>query len=94
MAEPPPAPPQIGATKDPMARFLLWTLSASFFRSSSLESMSTCGDQSEMSSPSNFTPSTSAAAVSSSISSNPMKGSAPGDPFPTTPGHVALCSLG
>ena len=94
MAEPPPAGGQTGATSEPMESFLARTLSARRFRSSSDESMSTCGAQRKRSTPSNFAPFTSAAAVRSSISSRPMMGSAPGEPLPTTPGHVALCSLG
>jgi hypothetical protein len=39
-------------------------------------------------------PSTEAPAVRSSIVSRSMKGSAPGLPFPTRPGHIALCSAG
>src|SRR4029078_11243673 len=45
------------------------------------------------STPSNFWPSTWAAAVRSSIVSSPIGGSLP-SPLPTTPGHAALGSLG
>ncbi len=45
--------------------------------------------------PSNFRPFTSAPAVNSSIRSRLIGGSWPGpSPLPTSPGHMALCSLG
>src|SRR5262249_19695910 len=67
---------------------------ASFFRSSSDESMSVCGSDRKMSTPSKRWPSTSATAVISSMVSKSITGSASGPPLPTRPGHVALCSLG
>jgi len=84
---------QIGATTEPIVSPLAFTLSASAFKSSSGASMSTCGAKRNRSTPSNFTPSTSAAAVRSSIVSRSMAGSEP-SPLPTTPGQAALCSFG
>ena len=55
--------------------------------------MLTCGANRKRSTPSNLMPSTSAAAVRSSIVSRSMAGSDP-SPLPTTPGHAALCSFG
>ena len=70
------------------------TLSRSRFSSSSVASMLMCGSNRNRSTPSNLTPSTFAFAVRSSIVSRSMDGSAPGLPFPTRPGHMALCSAG
>ena len=77
IAEPPPVGGQTGATTEPTTKFLAPILSASFFRSSSLESMLTCGSKRKRSTPSNLTPLTSAAAVRSSMVSRSMDGSAP-----------------
>ena len=52
-----------------------------------------CADRQGKSTPSNLLPSTSAAAVRSSIVSRPIGGSESG-PLPTRPGHIALCSCG
>jgi hypothetical protein len=93
IAEPPPTGGQTGATIEPMARFLEPTVSASFFRSSSLASMLVCGSARNRSMPSNFTPSTSAAAVMSISAESAIGGSA-SPPLPTTPGHMALCNFG
>src|SRR5215813_4950349 len=94
IAEPPPVGPQTGATSEPMTRLRAATLSARRLRSSSLESISVCGRERKMSIPSKRTPSTSAAAVRSSIVSRSITGSASGPPLPTSPGQVALCSFG
>ena len=56
IAEPPPVGGQTGATSDPTTRFLPRILSASLFRSSSVESMLTCGSNRNRSTPSNLTP--------------------------------------
>ena len=89
MAEPPPVPPQTGATSEPAFRFFDANFPASAWRSSSDESMSVCGSDRNRSTPSNPTPSTRAAAVRFSIVSKSIGGSEPG-PFPTSPGHIAL----
>src|SRR5215813_3330966 len=94
MAEPPPVGPHTGATSEPMTRLREATLSARRLRSSLLESMSVCGRDRKMSTPSKRWPSTSAAAVRSSIVSRSITGSASGPPLPTSPGQVALCSFG
>src|SRR5690606_26137658 len=83
----------MGATKDPMFRLRPDTLSASRLIPSSDISRSKCGSNTPISTPSNLTPSTSAAAVISNIVSNGITGSESG-PFPTMPGQVALWSLG
>ena len=90
MADPPPVGGHTGATTLPMTRPSDWTFSANLFRSSSVESMSTWGALRKRSTPSNRTPSTSAAAVQSSMVSRSMKGSSASGPFPTTPGQPAL----
>ena len=56
--------------------------------------MSKCGATTKRSTPSNFCPSASALAVSSSRVSSGMIGSLSGAPLPTMPGHMALCSFG
>src|SRR5262245_34125877 len=94
IAEPPPVGPHTGATSEPMTRLREATLSARRLRSSSLESISVCGRDRKMSTPSKRWPSTSAAAVRSSIVSRSITGSASGPPLPTSPGQVALCSFG
>ncbi len=96
MADPPPVGGHTGATIDPINRPRFATESRSFLRSSSVESISVCGSDRNKSTPSNLTPSTSAAAVRSSIVSRSMGGSAPGPspPLPTRPGHIALCTAG
>src|SRR4029077_3437370 len=78
----------------PITSPLAATLSASVLRSLSDESMSTCGAKRNKSTPSNFVPFTSAAAVRLSIVSRSMNGSPPSEPLPTTPGQAALWSLG
>ncbi len=93
IAEPPPVGGQTGATTVPITSFRARALSASRLMSSSVASMSTCGAKRNRSKPSNLTPSTSAAAVRSSIVSRSIGGSASG-PLPTTPGQAALWSLG
>ncbi len=93
MADPPPAGGHTGAASVPMTRSRDWTFSVTLFRSSSEASMSTWGATCIRSTPSKWTPPTSAPAVRSSISSNPMGGSESG-PFPTTPDQIALCSFG
>src|SRR3954452_23272626 len=55
--------------------------------------MLTWGSKRNRSTPSNLWPSTSAAAVRSSMVSSPIGGSL-SSPLPTTPGQAALCSLG
>ena len=90
IAEPPPVGGQTGATTDPTARPFPRILSASRFRSSSVESMLTCGSNRNRSTPSNFAPPDFAFAVMSSIVSRSIGGSAPGPPLPTSPGHIAL----
>src|SRR5260370_3669944 len=77
-----------------MTRFFARTLSANRFRSSSEESISTCGAKRKRSTPANFVPFTAAAAVRFSIVSRSINGSPPSDPLPTTPGQAALCNLG
>ena len=57
-------------------------------------SMSKCGATTKRSTPSNFWPSASARAVSSSSVSSGMIGSESGAPLPTMPGHIALCNFG
>src|SRR5947209_10088761 len=94
IAEPPPVGGQTGATTEPITSLRERTLSASFLRSSSDESMSTCGANRNRSTPSNLTPSTCALAVRSSMVSSSMNGSAPAEPLPTTPGQAALCNFG
>ena len=89
MAEPPPVGGQTGATTEPITRLRWRALSASAFSSSSEASMLTCGSNRNRSKPSNLTPSTSAAAVRSSIVSSGIGGSESG-PLPTTPGQAAL----
>ena len=86
--------PRSGATTEPTTKPLAAILSAIVFKSSSLISILICGSNRKISTPSNLTPSTSAAAVRSSIVSRSSEGSAPGEPLPTRPGHMALCSLG
>ena len=93
MAEPPPVGGQTGATTEPTTSLRRRALSASRFTSSSEPSMLKCGEKRNRSKPSNFTPSTSAAAVRSSMVSRSIGGSESG-PLPTTPGQDALCSLG
>src|SRR5690606_31066926 len=83
----------MGATKDPMFRLRPDTLSASRLIPSSDISRSKCGSNTPISTPSNLTPSTSAAAVISNIVSNGITGSESG-PFPIMPGQVALGSSG
>ena len=90
MADPPPVGGQTGATSDPTTRLRRPMFSASRFRSSSEESILTCGSKRKRSTPSNLTPLTLAAAVLSSIVSRSIGGSAPGPPLPTSPGHIAL----
>ena len=94
IAEPPPAPAQIGATKEPTAR--PWDAMWSDMRltASRSLSMSKCGATTKRSTPSNFAPSASALAVRVSSVSSGMIGSESGAPFPTMPGHMALCSFG
>src|SRR5882724_3419178 len=94
MAAPPPVGGQMGATTEPILRFLDWILPAIFLRSSSEASMLMWGSKRKMSTPSNLTPLTEALAVKSSMVSRSMAGSAPGLPLPTRPGHMALWSLG
>ena len=86
-------PAQIGATKLPISNPCAATLSAKAFAPSLPLSMSKCGGNKPISTPSNFTPSTSAAAVMANMLSNEITGSESG-PFPTIPGHVALCNFG
>jgi hypothetical protein len=93
IAEPPPVGGQTGPTTEPISRPRDRTRSASAFIASALASMSTWGANRNRSTPSNFTPSTSAAAVRSSIVSRSIAGSEP-SPLPTTPGQAALCSRG
>ena len=93
MAEPPPVGGQTGATSDPARSPLEASLSARRARSSSEESISVCGRDRKRSTPSKRTPSTSAAAVRFSMVSRSMGGSESG-PFPTSPGHMALCRAG
>jgi hypothetical protein len=76
-----------------MARPREETFSARALSPSSSMSMSMCGANRKRSTPSNLTPSTSAAAVKSSMVSSSIGGSESG-PFPTTPGQAALWSLG
>ena len=94
IADPPPVGGHTGATSEPTTRLRRPMLSASFFRSSSVESMLTCGSKRKRSTPSNLTPFTSAFAVWSSIVSRSIGGSAPGPPLPTRPGHIALWIAG
>ena len=89
IAEPPPVGGHTGATSDPTTRLREATWSARRFRSSSDESMLTCGSKRKRSTPSNFTPPTLAAAVRFSIVSRSIGGSESG-PLPTSPGHMAL----
>jgi len=56
-------------------------------------SIEMCGSNRNRSIPSNFTPSTDAAAVMLIIVSRSIGGSESG-PFPTSPGQAALCSFG
>ena len=56
IAEPPPVGGHTGATTDPTTSPLPRILSASRFRSSSVESMLTCGSNRNRSTPSNFAP--------------------------------------
>src|SRR5579864_1253545 len=86
-------PDHTGATNDPTTNPRRETLSASFAISPDVESISVCGDARNKSTPLNLIPSTSAACVRSSIVSRSMGGSESG-PLPTSPGHMALCSLG
>src|SRR5712671_1230855 len=67
IAEPPPVGGQTGATTEPITSPRDRTLSASFFKSSSVESMSTCGAKRKTSTPSNLTPSTSAWTVKAEV---------------------------
>src|SRR6185436_5872809 len=94
MADPPPVGGQTGATSDPPTSPFAPILSASRFRSSSVESMLTCGSKRNKSTPSNRAPFARAAAVRFNIVSRSIVGSAPGPPLPTRPGHIALCSAG
>src|SRR5262245_55265111 len=94
MADPPPVGGHTGATTDPTTNPLERTFSASRWIPLSSMSMLMWGSYRKMSTPSNLMPSTSAAAVRSSIVSRSMVGSAPGLPLPTSPGHIALCNLG
>jgi hypothetical protein len=89
IAEPPPVGGQTGATTEPITRFRFSAFSASAFKSSSEASMLTWGSNKNRSKPSNLMPSTSAAAVSSSMVSSGIGGSESG-PLPTTPGQAAL----
>ncbi len=93
-ASPKAQPLQTGATSEPMARPLSAAVSARRFRSSSVESISTCGAHRNRSMPSNLAPPTSASAVRPIICSRLMAGSGVPGPLPTTPGQVALCSFG
>ncbi len=93
MAEPPPVGGQTGATTEPTTKPWDLIFLARASRSASVESMFTCGSNRNRSTPSNFWPSTSAAAVRSSIVSRPIGGSLP-SPLPTTPGQAALCNFG
>src|SRR3954466_2365248 len=94
IADPPPVGGHTGATRDPTASPLLRILSARRFRSSSVESMLTCGSNRNRSTPSNVVPCDEALAVISSIVSRSIGGSAPGPPLPTSPGHIALWIAG
>jgi hypothetical protein len=89
IADPPPVGGQTGATTEPTTNPFEAILSATRFKSSSLMSMLMCGSKRKMSTPSNFTPLTSAFAVRSSMVSRSMAGSESG-PLPTRPGHMAL----
>ncbi len=83
IAEPPPVGGQTGATTEPIISPRAPALSASALISSSVASMLTCGRNRKRSNPSNLTPSTSAAAVRSSIVSRSIGGSG-AFPLPTT----------
>ena len=89
MAEPPPTGGQTGATMEPIARLWRAAFSASCFASSSVKSILVWGAAWKMSMPSNFTPFTSALAVSEIMVSRSIGGSESG-PLPTSPGHIAL----
>src|SRR5687768_13904142 len=93
IADPPPVGGHTGATSEPTTNPRFRMLSASRFNASRSESMSTCGSNRKRSTPSNRAPSTSAAAVRSSIVSRSIGGSESG-PLPTRPGHIALCKAG
>src|ERR1700722_3882786 len=93
MADPPPVGGHTGATTEPTTSPIPNTLSDSRARSSSLASMLTCGSNRNRSTPSNFAPFAFAAAVRRSMLSRSMGGSESG-PFPTRPGHMALCTRG
>ncbi len=94
IADPPPVGGHTGATSEPTTRPFPRILSASRLRSSSVESMLTCGSNRNRSTPSNRLPFDRAAAVRSSIVSRSIGGSAPGPPLPTRPGHIALWRAG